>query len=97
MLSEDFSLQFDGFSPSEEVVRKIRIALSDLYLLAPHRSFLKATFRSLNETFVGEIDIISQVGKFKVSLDGKDFESLTQSAIEKIRWQLDSWKATRFI
>jgi hypothetical protein len=96
MLSENFSLQFEGFKPNEEITRKIRIAMSDLYSKSPHQSFLKATFKSTGQVFEGVIDITSAAGKFVVEVADKDFELATGSAFEKIKFQLEAWKQTRF-
>lgn len=97
MLTEDFSLRFEGFKPSEAVIEKIKIALSDLYSKSPHRSFLRATFKSSGQVFEGVIHITSAAGKFVVEVTDKDLDSLSKSAFEKIIWQLDSWKAKRFL
>lgn len=97
MLSEDFSLQFEGFSPSEDAIEKIKIALSDLYSKSPHRSFLKATFKCTGQVFEGVIDITSAAGKFMVEVKDKDLDAMSKNAFDKITWELDSWKAKRFI
>lgn len=97
MLSEDFSLHFEGFAPSEAVIEKIKIALSDLYSKSPHRSFLRATFKSSGQVFEGVIDITSAAGKFVVEVKDTDLEAMSKAAFEKIIWQLDSWKAKRFL
>lgn len=96
MLSENFSLQFEGFVPTEEVAKKIRISLSDLYSHSPHQSFLKATFKSTGQVFEGVIHITSAAGKFAVSVAHKDLDVMSSSAFEKIKWQLASWKEKRF-
>lgn len=97
MLSEDFSLQFEGFVPSEAVTERIKIALSDLYSKSPHRSFLKATFRSTGQVFEGVIHITSVAGKFVVEVADKDLDVMSKTAFEKIKWQLDTWKQKRFL
>jgi hypothetical protein len=97
MLTEDFTLQFEGFDPSEDVLKRLRLALSDLYARSPHRSFLKATFKFTGHMFEGAIHITSAAEQFVSKVTAKDFDSLSKSALEDLNLQLQSWKTTRFM
>lgn len=97
MLSEQFSLDFVGFEPDSDLLDNIRIRMSNLYANSPHHSFLKATFSKTEDVFEGVIDITSAVAKFAVSLENKDIDALSLLAFDKIKWDLDVWKAKRFI
>lgn len=97
MLNEEFSLDFVGFEPDEDLLHTIRIRMSDLYSKSPHRSFLKATFIKTGHAFEGIIDITSGVVKFAVQAQNTDINALSSQAFEKIKWDLDSWKAKRFV
>lgn len=97
MLTEEFSLDFVGFEPDDDLLHMIRIRMSDLYAKSPHRSFLKATFTKTGHAFEGIIDITSGVVKFAVQVQNPDINTLSSQAFDKIKWDLDSWKAKRFI
>lgn len=97
MLSEDFSLKFEGFSPSEEVLKKIKISLSDLYSKSPHRSFVRATFKCTGQVFEGVIDITSVAGKFVAQTTNVDFDILSKQTFKDITKQLDIWKSERIL
>ncbi|NCN41164.1 hypothetical protein GW916_07925 [bacterium] len=97
MLKEDFSLQFEGFSPSEEVIQRLKASLGELYAKAPSRSFLKASFKRTGKVIEGMIGINCSAGKFASKVSGDDFDALSSSAFSELDWQLKSWKAKRFI
>ena len=96
MLKEDFSLHFEGFSPSEETLARLRNSLLDLYSKAPHRSFLKASFKRTGQLIEGMVGINSFAGKFASKVSGEDFDVLSHTVLKDLDWQIQSWKAKRF-
>lgn len=97
MLTEEFSLDFVGFQPSEAIISRIRIAMSDVYSLSPHGSFMKATFTKTGEAFEGIVNVANSVAKFAVEATHPDLEKLSSLAFDKIKAEIDSWKTTRFV
>lgn len=97
MLSEDFSLKFSGFEPTEEVKKWIDAVLRETHLKSPSQSFLKATFTFANGLFEGVIDVTSSAGRFVAKAADADMHHLPAQLFDKIRAELDSWKSHRTI
>lgn len=96
MLAEDYSVQFDGFEPSSETRSAIDIVLRQLYLRAPSRSFLKATFTRTGDIFEGVINITSRAGEFVVEATDKQLKLVGEKLIDGLGSQLEKWRAIRF-
>lgn len=95
MLNEDFSLEFLGFEPTEELKKMIDALLRDTYLKSPSQSFLKATFKLTGDLFEGVIDITSSAGHFIAKAADADITRTGSKLFNKIRVELDKWKSDR--
>jgi hypothetical protein len=95
MLSEDFSLKFSGFEPTEELKKWIDTLLRDTHLKSPSQSFLKATFTLTGGLFEGVIDITSTAGRFVAKACDKDLRNAGSKMFDGIRGELDRWKSRR--
>lgn len=97
MLSEDFSLKFSGFEPSEEMKKWIDALLRETHLKSPSQSFLKATFSFTGGLFEGVIDITSTAGRFVCKAADTDIRDAGTKLFDGIRHELDRWKSRRNI
>jgi hypothetical protein len=97
MLNEDFSLEFLGFTPTEELRKMIDILLGETYLQSPSQSFLKATFTLTGGLFEGVIDITSSAGHFIAKATDSNLAEAGTKLFNKIAAELDEWKSGRII
>lgn len=95
MLSEDFSLKYSGFEPTEELKKWIDTLLRETHLKSPSQSFLKATFTFTEGLFEGVIDITSSAGRFVAKAADTDLRDAGSKLFDGIRNELDRWKSRR--
>lgn len=97
MLSEDFSLKFSGFEPTEEMKKWIDALLRETHLKSPSQSFLKATFTMTGGLFEAVIDITSTAGRFVATAVDRDIRGAGGKMFDGIRSELERWKSRRMI
>lgn len=97
MLSEDFSLKFSGFEPTEEIKKMAHKILGEIYQKSPSQSFLKATFTMTGDIFEGVIDVTSTAGHFVAKAVDKDILGVGAKVLDGIRGELDRWKRKRIL
>ena len=96
MLSEDCSVKFKGFEPSNEVRSALDILLGELYRKSPSQSFLKATFTLTGDIFEGVIKVTSKAGEFVVKATDEQFKRVGEKLTEGLGGQLEKWRKIRF-
>jgi hypothetical protein len=95
MLSEDFSLKFLGFEPTEEMKKRIDAILRETHLKSPSHSFLKATFTMTGGLIEGVMEVTSAAGRFVARAADNNVRDVGAKLLDGIKTELNAWKSRR--
>lgn len=96
MITENVDCEVLGFDPEPEIKSFIAKVVDKLYYSAPSDSGIKIVVRQSQGLVKASCRIVSQVGTFVAEARGKNPIQTIQSVENKIKQQLDLWKANRF-
>ncbi len=96
MNQENFQFEFKGFDPNRDVKALISNVAERLHHNAPSDSALKLALQSGRDAIRVSCRIVSRVGTFVAEAVGESPMRAVKKVEQKMRDQLDDWKALRF-
>jgi hypothetical protein len=94
---DDLQIHYRGFSPSEFPKHYIRCLMEQLRDEAPSAANVRISISKSGENaFCGQIRITSGSGPFVVTASGAKLMNVVHTLLERVRAQLEHWKANRF-
>lgn len=95
MLSEEVTIRFSGFEPTQEVRRALYFVLNQLHLKSPSQSLMTCTFTLTNGIFEGVVAVTSTAENFVAKASDVSLHTLGDKLLSKLTGQLEDWKALR--
>lgn len=96
MLTNERTIKFHGFHPSDFSRSYLEMKMSEMHDAAPYGANLKATFTRKHAVFKGVVTIYSSAGRFFAVASGRKLKSVTHKLVDQLRKQLEKWKSERF-
>ena len=98
MYTEDVTIDYKGFKPSQSIIKHMKSITDHLYYESPSESCIKATFVRVGKAgYTGIVKINSSVGSFVANALGEDINSLSDNLFKQVKKQLNEWKTNRFL
>lgn len=91
----NYSVQFQGFSPSQFTRNYLDLKLSQLQDRAPHGSRLSATFIRESGGIKATLRIMSHAGDFFAVARGFNLKDANRRLAGQIQKQINRWKSRR--
>lgn len=93
---DEFLIHYRGFTPANSTKQFFQSLVRRIQDDAPTSSFIRASFQQEQGQYKGTININSEAGRFLSFAQTTDPTELGQQLYEKLRDQLNRWKARRF-
>ncbi len=95
-MSNDVQFDIKGFSPDQEIRKLISAVAEKLHFSSPSDSVMRMALGKSKDVIRGSIRIVSQAGVFVTDVISDDPIRAIHQMENKIREQLEAWKAKRF-
>ena len=97
MLSDDYRIDVNGFSPSEAFQSSMHSLMDRLENKAPNDSIFHLTVHKHRNTYRGFIGVVSRAGRFTAQALNSSSDQLLEQLENSILKKLKKWKQKRFL